>query len=122
MKNKSLLLFIAVCIFFVLTATSCKGSKNEVIVFDNSQPLALAPDVQWALVTDPYAAFRTTMDWESEINSYCKKGEILQVKSCSFDSKKNNWYEFEQGWLPESVVSIYSNRMKAQSAKKELKD
>lgn len=122
MKNKSHFVLFLLLITLLFFATSCKKSKSEVIVFDNSEPLALAPDIQWALVTDPYAAFRQDKDWNSEIKSYCKRGEILQVKSYSFDKKKNNWYEFEQGWLSESAISIYSNRMKAVTAKKQLKD
>lgn len=121
MKIKYILVFFLINLFLILS-TSCKGSKKEVIVFDNSEPLALAPDIQWALVTDPYAAFREDLDWESEIKSYCKKGEILQILSRSFDDKKNYWYKFEQGWLPESSINVYSNRMKAQTAKKTLKD
>lgn len=112
--------FLFLCL--LLCFSSCKKAGKEVIVLDNSQPLALAPDISWALVTDPYAAFRETLDWDSEIKSYCKKGEILQVQSRSFDKKKNYWYKFEQGWLPESSISIYSNRMKAQTAQKDLKD
>lgn len=119
MKNKIIVLFI---VLLFCSFVSCKKAGKEVIVLDNSQPLALAPDIQWALVTDPYAAFRADMDWDSEIKSYCKKGEILQVISRSFDKKKNYWYKFEQGWLPESSISIYSNRMKAQTAQKDLKD
>lgn len=116
-------LFLVFSVFFLILVlnTSCKDSKKNVIIFDDSEPLALAPDVQWALVIDPYAAFRESMDWESEIKSYCKKGEILQIISRSFDDKKNYWYKFEQGWLPESSINVYSNRMKAQTAKKTLK-
>ena len=32
------------------------------------------------------------------------------------------WYKFEQGWLPETCLSIYSNRYKAQTAAENLKD
>ena len=87
-------LFLVFSVFFLILVlnTSCKDSKRNVIIFDDSEPLALAPDVQWALVIDPYAAFRESMDWESEIKSYCKKGEILQIISRSFDDKKNYWY------------------------------
>lgn len=119
MKKIVILFFTAL---MIITMFSCKKAGKEVIVLDNSQPLALAPDIQWALVTDPYAAFRENLDWDSEIKSYCKKGEILQIISRSFDSKRNYWYKFEQGWLPESSLSVYSNRMKAQTAKNELKD
>ena len=48
----TIVLLCSLCFF------SCKKtSKKLSIEFDNTYPLALAPDVTWALITDPYAAF-----------------------------------------------------------------
>ena len=51
---------------------------------------------------------------------HCRKGEILQVKGKSVDAAKENWYYFEGGWLPQSCVSIFSNRYKAETVSKGL--
>ena len=109
-------------IFCTLIISSCKKNKEEVIEFNESHPLSLAPDVEWALVTDPYAVYRSDLDWEAEITSHCRRGDILQVYAKSIDKQKTVWYQFEDGWLPETCLSIYSNRYKAQSAAENLKD
>ncbi len=109
-------------LILILISTSCTKKQEEVIVFDSSEPLSLAPDVEWALVTDPYAAFRIDTDWNSEITGHCRRGEILQVYAKSIDDEKTVWYKFEQGWLPQKCLKIYTNRYKAQTAAKSLKD
>ena len=118
MKNKiilSLLLLIIAALF-----VSCSKKSEEKIIFDNSEPLALAPDVEWAVVTEPYAVFKETDEWSAPTAGHCRKGEILQVKGKSIDAAKENWYYFEGGWLPQSCVSIFSNRYKAESVSKGL--
>lgn len=119
MKNNKVLsiflILITLSIFF-----SCKKKSSETIVFDNSHPLALAPDVEWAVVTEPYAVFKETDEWGAATAGHCRKGEILQVKGKSVDADKENWYYFEGGWLPQSCVSIFSNRYKAETVSKGL--
>ena len=118
MKNKILL---AVFLLVIVSAfSSCKKKSNESILFDNSHPLALAPDVEWAVVTEPYAVFKETDEWGAATTGHCRKGEILQVKGKSVDAEKENWYFFEGGWLPQNCVSIFSNRYKAESVSKNL--
>lgn len=119
MKNKfliSILLFILLFVSF----SSCKKKDAEKIVFDNTHPLALAPDVEWAVVTEPYAVFKESDDWGAATTGHCRKGEILQVKGKSVDAVKDNWYYFDDGWLPQSCVSVFSNRYKAESISKNL--
>lgn len=102
-------------LFLVLFSTGSCSEKKQ-IVFDSSEPLALAPDVQWAVVVEPYATFRKTTDWAGEINGHCRKGDILQIKGNAVFNNSENWYYFDEGWLPVSVLDIYSNRYKAESA------
>ena len=109
-------LLLAVAFFF----TGCAKKSSEVIVFDNSHPLALAPDVEWAVVTEPYAVFKETDEWGAATAGHCRKGEILQVLGKAVDAQKENWYYFEGGWLPQSCVSIFSNRYKAETVSKGL--
>ncbi len=118
--NKKILVFLL--ILMSLFVSCKKTSKKDQIVFDNSYPLALAPDVIWALVTDPYAAYRELMDWHSENNGHVRRGEILQVLGKAEDEDDVTWYKFEEGWLPASCLLIFSNRMKAQTAASQLKD
>lgn len=112
------LIFFSFLLFFCLFA-SC--NRNKEIVFDSSEPLALAPDIQWAVVIEPYAAFRKNTDWSSEANGHCRKGDILQIKGKAVFNNSENWYFFDEGWLPESVLDVYSNRFKAKSAAENLK-
>jgi hypothetical protein len=112
-------------LFFILLSslfTACSKKQEEIITFDDSHPLSLAPDVEWALITDPYVAFRSEIDWNGKITGHIRRGEILQVLAKSMDKEKNVWYKFEQGWLPQSCLSIYTNRYKAKSAAEKLKD
>ena len=115
-------LIILILIILCLTSffASCKKKTAEVIVFDDSHPLALAPDVEWAVVTEPYAVFKESDEWGAATAGHCRKGEILQVKGKSVDADKENWYYFEGGWLPQSCVSIFSNRYKAETISKGL--
>jgi hypothetical protein len=104
----------------IFSLASCQKKTSETIVFDDSHPLALAPDVEWAVVTEPYAVFREEDEWGAATAGHCRKGEILQVKGKSIDAAKDNWYFFEGGWLPQNCVSIFSNRYKAESVSKGL--
>ncbi len=119
MKNKIITVF-AVSIITASFFTGCAKKSSEVIVFDNSHPLALAPDVEWAVVTEPYAVFKETDEWGAATAGHCRKGEILQVLGKAVDAQKENWYYFEGGWLPQSCVSIFSNRYKAETVSKGL--
>ena len=97
-------------LFCLLVLVSC---KNKQIQFDNSEPLALIPSLEWAVVIEPYVGFRTQMSWDSEISEHCRKGEILLVKGKSYSADGEIWYSFEQGWLHDSFVQIYNNKYKA---------
>ncbi len=119
-KNNSKSLVVIFVLLISLSFISCHKKTSEVIVFDNSHPLALAPDVEWAVVTEPYAVFKETDEWGAATAGHCRKGEILQVKGKSVDAEKENWYFFEGGWLPQNCVSIFSNRYKAESVSKNL--
>lgn len=121
MKNKIIALLVLTILAIVSAAfTGCSKKSAEVIVFDDRHPLALAPDVEWAVVTEPYAVFKESDEWGAATAGHCRKGEILQVMGKSVDSTKENWYYFEGGWLPQSCVSIFSNRYKAETVSKGL--
>ena len=103
-----------ILLLFSFLIIGCAKKDETEIILDNSEPLALAPDVQWAVVSEPYAAFKESKDWSASVIGHCRKGDVLQVKGNSLDSKNEVWYYFEQGWLPSSSVLVYNNRLKAQ--------
>lgn len=115
MKKIFLLVLVSLIVF-----SSCSKKESEIIVFDNSEPLSLAPDVEWAVVVDPYAAYKSEVGWESSVTGHSRKGDILQVKGKSIDKNNEAWYFFENGWLPQNCISIYSNRLKAKSVSEQL--
>ena len=121
-KCAAIHILVSIILLLIIPLTSCNKNKEEVIEFNESHPLSLAPDVEWALITDPYAAYRSTIEWNAEVTNHCRRGDILQVYAKSIDNEKTVWYKFEEGWLPETCLAIYSNRYKAQTAAENLKD
>lgn len=111
-KVSLLVIFASLTFVFI---TSCNLKKEEPIVFDKSYPLALSPDVEWAVVTEPYAAYKAELSWTVSGNKHCRKGEILQIKGKSMDSNNENWFLFDDGWLPEDCLKVFDNRYKAEA-------
>ena len=88
-KNLKALVFNFLSVFFLtFLLFSCNQKKEEVIVFDEVHPLALYPDVSWALITDPYVAYKKEIGWDSETTGHSRSGEILQVMGMATDSEK----------------------------------
>lgn len=116
---------IFIIFFVILFFNGCFLRKQELSVnFDNSDPLALAPDVSWAVITDPYAAFRENAGWESGVTGHCRRGEIYQISGS--DAVRNStssdiWYLFKEGWLPASAVAVLPNKFSAQTMANSLK-
>lgn len=120
-KSSFFFLFFCCCIFI----TSCNRKKDE-INLNTSDPLALSPDILWAVVIEPYAAFRKDASWSSSVLDHCRYGDILMIEGSSIlDSSidqnvKEIWYRFEQGWLAESSVNVYQNKFKAEKVAKAM--
>ncbi len=109
--------------FFVLSLmglSACHKNEDTVIEFDKSYPLALAPDVEWCVVTEPYVAYKKDSDWSSSVTGHCRKGEILQIIGKRQDSTGERWYCTEKGWLSEISIKVYNNRYKAQKVSDDL--
>ena len=120
MKVNKVEFFFLLLILILISFTGCKKKAAEQIIFDNSHPLALAPDVEWAVITEPYAVFKVEDEWNAATAGHCRKGEILMIKGKSVDANNENWYYFDEGWLPQNCVSIFSNRYKAESVSKSI--
>lgn len=108
MKKLIFLLVVFCCVLI-----SCR--KDKTILFDTGDPLALAPDISWALIVEPYAAFRIEPGWQAEVKSHGRKKDILRVRGKKIVDSEI-WYKFEEGWLPDSAITIYTNKYKAQTA------
>ena len=118
------IIFFVFAALFVFEFSSCSKKNNWEIVLDTSDPLALAPDVEWAVVVVPYASFRKDTSWDAQAAGYCKQGECFPIQATStisVEGKSQTWYRFESGWLPESAVKIYANKFRAEKAAKNLK-
>ena len=115
MKIKTIILTIFCVLFF-----SCNGKDELNIVLDNSQPLALAPDVFWAVITEPYVAYKEEKSWTSNGTGHCRLGDIIQVQGKSSDKENKIWYLFEEGWVSEDCVTVFNNRYKAKTLSESL--
>lgn len=110
-------------VFLVCCLISSCVKKYDVITFDESEPFAIHPETQWALIIDPYVACRSEAAYESAVNDYFRRGDIKIIKgirSVKGEDGYENWVSFEEGWVPQSSLKIYSNRLRAQSALKTL--
>jgi hypothetical protein len=115
------LLFISVLVFLLCSCFIRSG--NEPIIFDNSDPLALAPDVSWAVIDDPYVAFRKDAGWNFDVTGHCRRSEIYRIEGCRTvitGETSEKWYLFSQGWLPASAIVVCSNKLRAQTTAQSL--
>ena len=112
MKNRIFAIFLFCSVIFIFSG--CR--KSSVIVLDDSDPLALMPDVKWALIVNPYVGFQKEANWDSDVISHARKGEIFQIAGKSVNYQNEVWYKFEEGYLHESVLLVYSNKLKAKRA------
>lgn len=97
--------------------------QNVPVQFDSSDPLALNPEIQWAVVTEPYVACYQNADYASAVLTHFRKGEILQVigeKTVRIDDAKEIWFAFSDGWMPASSVAVYANKMRAKNAVRQM--
>ncbi|MGI5172218.1 hypothetical protein H0R92_01265 [Treponema sp. OMZ 840] len=81
---------------------------------------------RWALITDPYAAYRIKPSDGASIVGHGRQGDIIQVKGTAIavdglNAKRSLWYQFSTGWLPEKTIQVYSNKLKAEFAAEKIK-
>ena len=120
------LLLILSLVLAVLS--SCKKNNGQ-LEMPKIALEELSPRIEWALISDPYVACRKEADYESATIASFRKGEIYEITgNCTIvldkgseDETKEKWYALGDGWVPSSAVKVYSNKLKAEQAKKLLK-
>lgn len=117
--KKTLLLLL--CIILCLIS-GCSKTKTE-LPADLTEVEGLFVSDSYAVITEPYTAFKLEPSIESETTGHARGGDIYIVQAVSYisnSSKRTKWYYFEQGWLPESVLTIYKNHLQANTASKAI--
>lgn len=126
MMLRSKIVFVFILVFPLIFSSCFSKNENEAIVFDNSEPLALLPDIKWAVIKDSYSAFHAEASWESSVNSYCRCGQICRIIGnktvINSSGIAEKWIKSENGWIPNSVVVVCSNLYNARSVSESLQN
>lgn len=118
MKNLKL---VFVILFSAILFFAC-DKKSVSIDLSNKDYIELNPNISWAVVIEPYAAFRSEASWSAPTNDHCRLGDVLMITGNAIldnpieQNEKEIWYRFDKGWLSEGSVSVYQNKLKAQKA------
>ncbi len=103
-------------IAFILILFSC--SKDEYKEIDVSNTLNLAMSSQYAVIVEPYASYHQESNQNSNILSYGRIGEVVEVTGSTINNNEELWYHFEDGWLSQETIQIYTNKLQASYAAK----
>lgn len=114
---------LKIIIFISLAClASCSSRLDKPLALPVS--INISADEKWAVVTVPYTAFSQEAGETAAAVGYARRGEVMKVEGLSYVGSGNElrtiWYQFENGWLPENAVRIYSNSLRAQQAAQEL--
>ena len=122
MKKILKTLFISSVFAFAFFSCSKNSGQLDMPEFERKE---FSPRVEWSLVTVPYVACRKEAAYDSPSIASFRKGEIHEIKgnrTVLVDGEKEVWYALEEGWVPSTSVKVYSNKLKAEQAKKSLAD
>ncbi|MDR1785288.1 MAG: hypothetical protein LBR23_02310 [Spirochaetaceae bacterium] len=112
--------FCALWVSLILLA-SCGPFKRAVPEINTaSDAAAMGYGVLWAVIIEPYAAFRESCSPSAPTAAYGRRCDVEQVTARTLvpdpsqgDAKTALWYGFAKGWLPENSVLVFSNKYKA---------
>ncbi len=119
MKKNTIFLLL---LLLLLLSVSCSQSKKE-----NSADLAVFNEIatgnEWAVISDPYAAFYSEPSKTSPVQSHGRKADVHEIqgkKIVVVEQSNEIWYEFEKGWLKSDSVCVYSNKIQAENASQKM--
>lgn len=122
MRRASLAAAAALSLALLPSLASCLDEEGAV-EFRESDMASLDVEFRWAVVAEPYVACRAEPDYSASVVRNLRKGALERVdgsRTVRTDGKAETWYAVEGGWVPESGVAVYSNRLRAERAASEL--
>jgi hypothetical protein len=119
---------VVLAIFILFVFAGCARQQNapvDVSIFQHS----LEYGSQWAVISEPYATFRTDTDFSAPVSGYGRRGDVQKITASVIvtsgtggDAVRTVWYGFEKGWLPDASVVVFSNELKAKRASESLQE
>lgn len=113
-------IYVSLLCALICSFSSCSAEKNEKII-DISEAENIGFAEHWALINEPYAAYRIKPSDTAGTASHSRQGDVVKLIGSYIDvrdGQRSLWYQFEAGWLPESAVSLFSNKLQAEFAAK----
>lgn len=83
----------------------------------------LATSAEWAVISSPYAAFRSGSSLESQVIAHGRQGDVCQIRGKKIEKQAKStilWYHFDDGWLSENDIIVCNNRMQADKASADM--
>jgi len=111
------LFFLLICTCLLLCSSCFLKKQQEPVNLSIFNEIAAGKE--WAIITEPYAAFYSEPSKTSLVKSHGRKADILELKGkriITGSGKNVLWYEFEAGWLESNSVSVFSNKIQAENA------
>ena len=124
MKIRKKLNRILISVFFCscFLFSSCKINKPGKTA-DLNKIDGLATSSEWAVISSPYAAFRSGSSLESQVIAHGRQGDICEIKGKKIEKEVKGtvlWYHFDDGWLSENDIIVCNNRMQADKASADM--
>ncbi len=90
--------------------------------------MAYIPGTEWAVVTEPIACLRADIGFEEKVNVRVRIGDMMQVRGRKIvrietaEGRESSmvWYLFDRGWMEETSLKVFDNKMRAESMSKKL--
>lgn len=103
-------------LFALVIVTGCTktGRTADLSAADN-----LAISNEWCVISVPYAAFKSEPSEAAEVVEHGRRSDMYEIVGKKYVTEKKQtviWYQFEKGWLPETSVVVYQNKLKAKTA------
>lgn len=116
---KKILLVLLTCLLFVSCSKNKMGVPANLSAIDDSLISG-----EWAVITSPYTAFRAEPTLESKIIAHSRRGDVFLVEGRFIQKQEDSsnliWYKFTDGWLMETDLSVYTNKLQAENAASRL--